>query len=69
MNITGIIPINLKIVLFTPKEPSNNNGKVLNSGWGAKVSFKLKKILKVITKIEIESKVNKKLFLENLYKI
>ena len=66
ISITGIIPVNLKIVLFTPKEPNSNNGKVLNSGCGAKVSFKLRKNLNEITKIEIESKANKKAFLECL---
>ena len=63
INITGSIPVNLKIELFTPNEPNNNIGKVLNSGWGEKVSFKLRNNLKVITKNEIESKVNKKVFL------
>ena len=55
--------MNFKIELFTPNEPNNKIGKVLNSGWGAKVSFKLRNNLKVITKNEIESKVNKKVFL------
>ena len=63
INITGSIPVNLKIELFTPKEPNNSIGKVLNSGCGAKVSFKFRNNLKIITNNEIESKVNKKAFL------